>query len=139
MNIDRRTLIQTLTSVGLIGISGCNSLECRLNGNYDRIRFKRIPRDRIQLESAIIINYSYLSPKLKKLVSDSINKGEIKQCHGFNENPSDIELFWKHISNRWDKIDKNTIQKSEQTYVRKNGNYYGVRITILDSVYVSSV
>jgi hypothetical protein len=76
---------------------------------------------------------------VQKIVNKSIEKGEIKQCHNFNEGQSDVEQLWKYISKKWENADGTTAQKAEHTYLKKDGKYYGLQLGLLDTAIVFSI
>lgn len=90
-------------------------------------------------ETSITIGYSNLSSTVQSTIDDAIREESIKQCHDFSARETGIEKLWTHISTEWDRAGETDFEKIERTFLKRDSEYYGVEIIILDVIEVDSV
>ena len=118
--------------------AGCNSIKCRIDGNYDRLRMEAVENP--DPDSSFIVEYADLTSRLRDPVDAAISGGQVRQCHKFsNGEQSDIEALYRFIAARWEEADDPPRDPQSRTYLRREETYFGISLGLLDTDRIDSV
>lgn len=84
----------------------------------------------MQEDSEIIVRFEELSEDAQAAVRKAKSDGSLRQCH-YPEH-SDIAVLAEDVRRKWDGVEETETPKGERTYLSYQGNYYGMRIGLLD-------
>lgn len=131
MKLSRRASIRlagsAVATAALSSTAGCSQLTC---SGYDRLKISEVPDAYVQEDSEIIVRFEELSEDAQAAVRKAKSDGSLRQCH-YPEH-SDIAVLAEDVRRKWDGVEETETPKGERTYLSYQGNYYGMRIGLLD-------
>lgn len=134
----RRAVLQMGVSVCTLGLTGCASIECAIDGNYDNLALQPVSTDTATSQTSTLLQYRNLSPEAQQAARKAIAKENHRQCHNF-DGESGIESFKNHMITQFGGDDEWDTADSRNVYVKRGENYYGIQLAILDAEYVNTV
>lgn len=108
-------------------MAGCSQITC---SGYDRLEIAEVPDATVQENTDIIIRFEELTEEAQEAVRKAKSDGSLRQCH-YPEH-SAIAVLAEDVRRKWEEVEETETPKRERTYLSYQGNYYGMRIGLLD-------
>lgn len=137
----RRTVLKASGPLCAVSLAGCTGIrqtvKCRVDNDYDILILEPVAEDVATASDSVVVNYENLGPDAKDAVEKAVaSEDDYRVCHQFGDGQSDVEKLLEFIESKWENADVE--DADERTYLKYEGQYYGIVLTLLDVVHVSS-
>lgn len=133
--VSRRALLAgaaTLASTALAGCTGAKAyISCHYDGDVDTLELGVVDEGVATGDGAVVVEYGSLSSPAQNAVEQAASMDErYTECHEFGDGQSGIAQLYARIEQAWGDVDGDPPR--DRTYLRYDGQYYGIRLFELD-------
>lgn len=131
--VSRRALLAGALAAGTTTLAGCASaktyVSCHYDGDEDMLELAVVPRR----EEGFVVEYEMLAADAKAAVEAATRTAErYTECHEFEGEGSGIAQLYDSVEQRWNEAGVADDPPRDETFLRYDGTYHGIRLFLLD-------